>query len=113
MAVADLFHAAVNAVLYPLAPIYDNDTRMLNARTIRALTRIFTIYDVGKDGLLDDDELNNFQTSCFSHSNPLAERELKNVKEVIRMNVEDGLSRSDDDGGEVPPPPPHHHHCHP
>ena len=63
MAVADLFHAAVSAVLYPLAPIYDNDTRMLNARTIRALTRIFTIYDVGKDGLLDDEELNNFQTS--------------------------------------------------
>lgn len=73
MAVADLFHAAVNAVLYPLAPIYDNDTRMLNARTIRALTRIFTIYDVGKDGLLDDEELNNFQTSVAfdPHHTPL------------------------------------------
>lgn len=102
MAVADLFHSAVTSVLYPLAPIYDHDTRMLNAAAIKALSRIFTIYDAGKDGVLDDLELNNFQTSCFSQSNPLAERELKNVKEVIRINVEDGLARAaGDDGGEM------------
>lgn len=102
MAVADLFHSAVTSVLYPLAPIYDHDTRMLNAAAIKALTRIFTIFDAGKDGVLDDVELNNFQTSCFSQSNPLAERELKNVKEVIRMNVEDGLARaSSEDGSEM------------
>eukprot|EP00038_Savillea_parva_P008140 m.175002 g.175002 ORF g.175002 m.175002 type:complete len:635 (-) comp13912_c0_seq1:189-2093(-) len=102
MAVADLFHSAVTAVLYPLAPIYDHDTRMLNAAAIKALTRIFTIFDAGKDGVLDDIELNKFQTSCFSESNPLAERELQNVKEVIRMNVDDGLAgTAGEDGGEM------------
>lgn len=50
-----------------------------------ALTRIFKLCDVNKDGLLDDDELNDFQRLCFDA--PLQARELEGVKEVVAQST--------------------------
>jgi len=56
---------------------------------VAALSRIFQLCDVNKDGLLDDDELNDFQRVCFSA--PLQARELDGVKEVVAQSDEQGI----------------------
>lgn len=45
--------------------------------------------DVNKDGLLDDNELNDFQRVCFSR--PLQSHELAGIKEVIAAEEEGGV----------------------
>lgn len=89
--IPDVFHYALNSVLFPMSPLYDLDKHELKPKVLVALERVFAICDRDKDGLLDDDEVNGFQTCCFQGSEPLAAEELKNVKELIRVSVEDGL----------------------
>ncbi|KAK4056464.1 ERMES complex Ca(2+)-binding regulatory GTPase gem1 [Microbotryomycetes sp. JL221] len=79
--VSEVFYFAQNAVLHPTAPLYDTREHMLKPACVNALTRIFKLCDINKDGLLDDDELNMFQISCFD--SPLQTRELEGVKEVV------------------------------
>ncbi|CAH3190659.1 unnamed protein product [Porites evermanni] len=55
-----------------------------------ALSRIFKISDSDNDGLLNDKELNDFQNRCFN--TPLEGQGLQDVKNVVRKNVDDGLS---------------------
>lgn len=61
----------------------------LKPACVAALSRIFNLCDVNKDGLLDDDELNDFQRVCFSA--PLQARELDGVKEVVAQSDEEGI----------------------
>eukprot|EP00041_Stephanoeca_diplocostata_P036537 m.1339330 g.1339330 ORF g.1339330 m.1339330 type:complete len:648 (-) comp24885_c1_seq13:594-2537(-) len=89
--VPELFHYSLNSVLYPTTPLYDLDVHSLKEGAVNALGRVFAICDINKDGVLDDDELNQFQTSCFQGSNVLASQELVKVKEVIGENVQGGL----------------------
>lgn len=55
----------------------------------KALIRIFKICDIDSDGLLNDIELNNFQSRCFNA--PLQPQVLDDVKAVLRKNIEDGV----------------------
>jgi hypothetical protein len=49
-----------------------------------------TIPFASRDGILSDDELNAFQARCFGAS--LDPAELQGVKDVVRGNVENGLT---------------------
>lgn len=55
--------------------------QILKPACVAALSRIFKICDVNKDGLLDDTELNDFQRQCFDA--PLQAEELAGIKDVV------------------------------
>lgn len=59
--IAEVFYFAQKSVLHPTAPLYDSREQNLKATCAAALCRIFKLCDLNKDGLLDDDELNEFQ----------------------------------------------------
>jgi len=59
--VSEVFYFAQKAVLHPTAPLYDSREHVLKPACVDALQRIFNLCDLDKDGVLDDDELNEFQ----------------------------------------------------
>lgn len=61
----------------------------LKPACIAALSRIFKLCDVNKDGILDDNELNDFQRVCFDR--PLQQHELAGIKEVVAAAEEEGI----------------------
>lgn len=54
-----------------------------------ALKRIFRISDSNNDGILDDNELNEFQIRCFNA--PLQPQALQDVKNVVMKNITNGV----------------------
>jgi Ras family protein T1 len=42
-------------------PLFDYDTNSLTDRCVRALRRIFNLFDYNMDGTLTDQEVNEFQ----------------------------------------------------
>ncbi|SDA04574.1 BZ3501_MvSof-1269-A2-R1_Chr3-2g06294 [Microbotryum saponariae] len=85
--VGECFYFAQNAVLHPTAPLYDTREHTLKPACVAALSRIFKLCDINKDGLLSDDELNDFQRVCFDA--PLQARELAGIKEVVSRGTQD------------------------
>lgn len=63
--VPEVFYYAQKSVLYPTSPVYDVDKKELTAQAVKCFTRIFKLCDADNDGLLSDDELNEFQLKCF------------------------------------------------
>lgn len=61
-----MFYFAQKAVLHPTAPLYDSREHVLKPACVEALQRIFNLCDLDKDGVLDDDELNEFQVALSS-----------------------------------------------
>lgn len=90
--IAEVFYFAQKAVLHPTTPLYDSREHVLKAPCEHALERIFRLCDANKDGALDDEELNAFQTTCFD--TPLQRAELEGVKAVIRQHCPEGLTGS-------------------
>ena len=88
--IAEVFYFAQKAVLHPTAPLYDSREHVLKGPCEAALERIFRLCDGNKDGLLDDEELNTFQTICFE--TPLQKAELEGVKSVIVQGCPEGLT---------------------
>ncbi|CAG8763401.1 18740_t:CDS:10, partial [Dentiscutata erythropus] len=88
--VSEVFYFAQKAVLHPTAPLYDSREHVLKPECIDALKRIFSLCDIDKDGVLDDDELNEFQRKCFNA--PLQQQELEGVKEVVREHEPNGVN---------------------
>ncbi|EFJ45963.1 hypothetical protein VOLCADRAFT_118238, partial [Volvox carteri f. nagariensis] len=88
--VHDVFYHALKAVLYPLQPLYDRTDRVIRQAAIRALKRIFIIFDADKDGTLSDAEVNAFQSMCFGIS--LSAEELRGIKQVVRQQVPNGYT---------------------
>lgn len=58
-----IFYYAHKSLLHPTVPLYDLKEQSLKPACATALRRIFKLCDGNKDGILDDDELNNFQVS--------------------------------------------------
>ncbi|KAI8809973.1 P-loop containing nucleoside triphosphate hydrolase protein [Cladochytrium replicatum] len=87
--VSEVFYFAHKAVLHPTAPLYDSREHTLKQVCVDALRRIFKLCDIDKDGLLNDEEINEFQQKCFGK--PLQRQELESVKEVVRENEPDGV----------------------
>lgn len=59
--IAEVFYFAQKSILHPTAPLYDSKEQALKPACVTALKRIFEISDSNRDGVLDDDELNDFQ----------------------------------------------------
>lgn len=87
--VVELFSSAQKAVLYPLAPLYDPQSRVLTRRCRNALINIFKLCDLDGDGLLSDHELNSFQLDCFG--TPLQKDALDDLKSIIKQSTMDGI----------------------
>lgn len=90
--IAEVFYFAQKAVLHPTAPLYDSREHVLKGPCEAALQRIFRLCDSNKDGVLDDEELNAFQTICFDA--PLQKAELEGVKNVISQSCPEGLTEN-------------------
>lgn len=87
--VYEAFYFAQKAVLHPTAPLYDSRQHLLKPACEAALRRIVKLCDTNKDGVLDDEELNEFQRRCFKE--PLQQQELEGIKEIVRENEPNGL----------------------
>jgi len=84
--VPEVFYYAQKSVLYPTAPVYDDEKKKLTPQCVKCLTRIFKICDNDNDGLLNDKELNEFQLKCFGvHLNS---NSLQEVKALLYDNEE-------------------------
>ncbi|KAF2152113.1 rho-like GTPase [Myriangium duriaei CBS 260.36] len=79
--VNEAFFLCQKAVTHPIAPIYDAKEANLKPAAVSALKRIFYLCDRDQDGLLNDEELLNFQLKCFEK--PLAEDDLASIKQSI------------------------------
>ncbi|XP_017781460.1 PREDICTED: mitochondrial Rho GTPase isoform X2 [Nicrophorus vespilloides] len=90
--ISEMFYYAQKAVLHPTGPIYSVESSDLTDACRKALVRIFKICDIDCDGLLNDIELNNFQSRCFN--TPLQPQVLDDVKGVLRKNLEDGVTHN-------------------
>lgn len=82
--VNDVFVKAQHAVLYPINPLYDLSVGELTSECKMAFTRIFRMFDEDKDGLLNNAELNSFQSHCFKVS--IMEGDLAGWKKVLSKN---------------------------
>lgn len=87
--ISEVFYYAQKAVLHPTAPLYNSEQRHLTSRCKEALTRIFKICDRDNDGLLNDDEIYQFQRCCFNV--PLQPQALEDVKCVVRRQMDGGI----------------------
>ncbi|KAI9207509.1 P-loop containing nucleoside triphosphate hydrolase protein [Polychytrium aggregatum] len=90
--VSEVFYFAQKAVLHPTAPLYDSREHTLKPACIDALRRIFRLCDKDKDGVLNDDEINDFQGKCFGA--PLQRQEIESVKDVVRESEPDGVNET-------------------
>ncbi|XP_066151791.1 mitochondrial Rho GTPase isoform X1 [Euwallacea fornicatus] len=90
--ISEMFYYAQKAVLHPTSPIYSVEKADLTEPCKKALIRIFKICDIDCDGLLNDVELNNFQSRCFNA--PLQPQVLDDVKAVLRKNLDDGVCQN-------------------
>lgn len=88
--ISELFYYAQKAVLHPTAPLFSHDEQQLTEKCQIGLMRIFKICDQDNDGILNDIELNEFQKRCFQNS--LLDHGLKEVKNIIKRNMEDGVT---------------------
>ncbi|CAK8685513.1 unnamed protein product [Clavelina lepadiformis] len=87
--VSEMFYFAQKAVLHPTWPLYSPQDGYLKPESKLALTRIFKLCDEDNDGVLNDEELSNFQRICFS--TPLASQALQDVKNVVKKNCTNGV----------------------
>uniref|UniRef100_A0AAQ5YR99 Mitochondrial Rho GTPase n=1 Tax=Amphiprion ocellaris TaxID=80972 RepID=A0AAQ5YR99_AMPOC len=87
--ISELFYYAQKAVLHPTGPLYCPEKKDMKQLCIKALTRIFKVSDLDNDGILNDNELNFFQRTCFN--TPLEPQALEDVKNVVRKNLIDGV----------------------
>ncbi|XP_035516397.1 mitochondrial Rho GTPase 1b isoform X3 [Morone saxatilis] len=87
--ISELFYYAQKAVLHPTGPLYCPEKKDMKPLCVKALTRIFKVSDLDNDGILNDNELNFFQRTCFN--TPLEPQALEDVKNVVRKNLSDGV----------------------
>uniref|UniRef100_A0A665TTW9 Mitochondrial Rho GTPase n=1 Tax=Echeneis naucrates TaxID=173247 RepID=A0A665TTW9_ECHNA len=87
--ISELFYYAQKAVLHPTGPLYCPEKKDVRPLCVKALTRIFKVSDLDNDGILNDNELNFFQRTCFN--TPLEPQALEDVKNVVRKNLNDGV----------------------
>ncbi|RVE76317.1 hypothetical protein OJAV_G00008390 [Oryzias javanicus] len=87
--ISELFYYAQKAVLHPTGPLYCPEKKDMKPLCMKALARIFKVSDLDNDGILNDNELNFFQRTCFN--TPLEHQALEDVKNVVRKNLIDGV----------------------
>ncbi|KAK6526034.1 ERMES complex Ca(2+)-binding regulatory GTPase gem1 [Arthrobotrys megalospora] len=79
--VDEVFYLCQRAVTHPIAPLYDSKEQNLKPAAVEALRRIFFLCDKDQDGILNDEEIANFQKRCFNK--PLNPVELDEIKHTL------------------------------
>ncbi|KAI3499796.1 hypothetical protein L1887_35606 [Cichorium endivia] len=90
--VQEIFFFAQEAVLYPEAPIFDKEAKTLKPRCVRALKRIFILFDHDKDGALSDAEFNDYWVKCFKA--PLNPSAIACFKCMARQKYSEGVNEN-------------------
>lgn len=88
--VPEVFYFAQKAALHPVDPLFDYDTNALTDRCVRALRRIFNLFDYNMDGTLTDHEVNEFQIRSFGAS--LQQPDITQLKTMVLRNVPEGVN---------------------
>eukprot|EP00696_Hemimastix_kukwesjijk_P011882 gnl/Hemi2/24900_TR8374_c0_g1_i1.p1 gnl/Hemi2/24900_TR8374_c0_g1~~gnl/Hemi2/24900_TR8374_c0_g1_i1.p1 ORF type:complete len:654 (+),score=138.57 gnl/Hemi2/24900_TR8374_c0_g1_i1:82-2043(+) len=91
--VVELFRYAEMTVVYPRKPLLDTQTMTMREPCQFAFRRIFRAFDLDHDGMLDDGELNDFQTQVFLE--PLQSEELTAIKQHIKSTYPQGVAEND------------------
>ena len=78
--IREVFYYAQKAVVYPVAPLYNNNDAVLTEQFQVALWRIFRIFDVDRDGYLSDDELALFQSIVIFREHTTASTTPNNLR---------------------------------
>ncbi|MCJ1380059.1 ERMES complex Ca(2+)-binding regulatory GTPase gem1 [Xylographa soralifera] len=86
----EVFFLCQKAVTHPIAPLFDSKESALKPAAVSALKRIFYLCDRDQDGHLNDNEIQLFQTKCFSK--PLGEDDLNNIKQTISKISPDSVT---------------------
>lgn len=79
--VVEAFWFCQKAVVYPIAPLYDHKESQLKPACVEALRRVFWLSDKDQDGLLSDQEFQQFQVKVFEK--PITPEELDNIKSTV------------------------------
>ncbi len=78
----EVFFLCQKAVTHPIAPIYDSKESSLKPAAVEALKRVFYLCDRDQDGVLNDNEIHDFQQRCFDK--PLSDEDLASIKRSIQ-----------------------------
>ncbi|KAJ9541074.1 hypothetical protein OSB04_027580 [Centaurea solstitialis] len=90
--IPEVFYYAQKVVLHPTGPLFDQESHPLKPRCIRALKRIFMLCDHDRDGVLNDEEMNDFQVKCFNA--PLQPLEIAGVKNKVQEKIPEGVNEN-------------------
>ena len=90
--VSDVFFAAQRAVLAPLSPLFDPTTAQLRPAAVKALRRLFRLFDGDEDGLLSEVELTRYQSAC--HGRALSSGAITAVQLLLSKQNQPDLYRT-------------------
>ena len=93
----EVFFLCQKAVTHPIAPIYDSKESALKPAAVQALKRVFYLCDRDLDGILNDQEIMDFQLKCFEK--PLSSADLASIKRSIHRDH--GLDGAEMDGIDI------------
>ncbi|KAL7535182.1 hypothetical protein ACHAXR_007070 [Thalassiosira sp. AJA248-18] len=82
--VDEVFLKSQQSVLFPISPLYNLNTGQLTPACTRAFTRIFRMFDMDRDGLLSDAELNDLQQKVWGV--PLTEKDFTGWKKMATQH---------------------------
>ncbi|RLN37849.1 hypothetical protein BBJ28_00000471, partial [Nothophytophthora sp. Chile5] len=88
--VAQAFFLAQKAVLYPVAPLYNEKKRQLQPKCLKAIKRTFRLYNRDRSGILSREELNEYQYDCFGVR--LLGTEIDTLMEYLSSEVPSGVA---------------------
>ncbi|CAI5720071.1 unnamed protein product [Peronospora destructor] len=88
--VAQAFFLAQKAVLYPVAPLYNEKKRQLQPKCLKAIKRTFRLYNRDRSGILSREELNEYQYDCFGVR--LLSTEIDTLMEYLSSEVPSGVA---------------------
>ncbi|CAH0493060.1 unnamed protein product [Peronospora farinosa] len=88
--VAQAFFLAQKAVLYPVAPLYNEKKRQLQPKCLKAIKRAFRLYNRDRSGILSREELNEYQYDCFGVR--LLSTEIDTLMEYLSSEVPSGVA---------------------
>ena len=86
----EAFFLCQKAVTDPIAPLFDSKESNLKPACISALRRVFHLCDHDHDGLLSDDEIQDFQDKCFGRV--LSPSDLENIKNTISKSCPEAVT---------------------
>ncbi|XP_048336186.1 mitochondrial Rho GTPase 1 [Ziziphus jujuba] len=88
--IPEVFYYAQKAVLYPIGPLFDTETKTLKPLCECALKRIFILCDRYRVGALSDVQLNDFQVKCFGF--PFQDSEIRGLKRTVQEKLPAGVN---------------------